>query len=132
MPVWTYSARSVGGEIRRSEVDLPSKDHVIAYLRKQKLIPVSVREKPKDISLGQRKRVKARDLVIFTRQFSTMINAGLPLVQALDILARQTENAMLKKAVGDVVYDVAIELTDPESLDALRWGMTAMVTIQVD
>ncbi|MDH3732112.1 MAG: type II secretion system F family protein [Gemmatimonadota bacterium] len=106
MPVWTYSARSVGGEIRRSEVDLPSKDHVIAYLRKQKLIPVSVREKPKDISLGQRKRVKARDLVIFTRQFSTMINAGLPLVQALDILARQTENAMLKKAVGDVVYDV--------------------------
>jgi type IV pilus assembly protein PilC len=106
MPVWTYSARTVGGEIRRSEVDLPSKDHVIAYLRKQKLIPVTVREKPKDISLGNRKRVKARDLVIFTRQFSTMINAGLPLVQALDILARQTEQPMLKKAVGDVVYDV--------------------------
>ena len=106
MPVWTYSARTVGGDIRRAEVDLPSKDHVIAYLRKQKLIPVSVREKPKDISLTQRKRVKARDLVIFTRQFSTMINAGLPLVQALDILSRQTENQMLKKAVGDVVYDV--------------------------
>ena len=106
MPVWTYSARTVGGEIRRAEVDLPSKDHVIAYLRKQKLIPVSVREKPKDISLGKRKRVKARDLVIFTRQFSTMINAGLPLVQALDILSRQTENPMLKKAVGDVMYDV--------------------------
>ena len=46
MTVWTYSARSVGGEIRRAEVDLPSKDHVIAYLRKQKLIPVSVREIP--------------------------------------------------------------------------------------
>ncbi|MFV1986405.1 MAG: type II secretion system F family protein [Gemmatimonadota bacterium] len=106
MPVWTYSARSVAGEIRRSEVDLPSRDHVIAFLRKQKLIPVSVREKPKDISFAQRKRVKARDLVIFTRQFSTMINAGLPLVQALDILARQTDNAVLKKAVGDVVYDV--------------------------
>jgi len=106
MPVWTYSARTIGGDIRRSEIDLPSRDHVIAFLRKQKLIPVSVREKPKDISLTQRKRVKARDLVIFTRQFSTMINAGLPLVQALDILSRQTENPMLKKAVSDVVYDV--------------------------
>jgi len=106
MPVWTYSARTIGGDIRRSEIDLPSRDHVIAFLRKQKLIPVSVREKPKDISLTQRKRVKARDLVIFTRQFSTMINAGLPLVQALDILSRQTENAMLKKAVTDTVYDV--------------------------
>jgi type IV pilus assembly protein PilC len=106
MPVWTYSARTVGGDIRRSEIDLPSKDHVIAYLRRQKLIPVTVREKPKDISLTQRKKVKAREIVIFTRQFATMINAGLPLVQALDILARQTENAMLKKAVQDTLYDV--------------------------
>jgi len=106
MPVWTYSARTVGGDIRRAEVDLPSKDHVIAYLRKQKLIPVAVREKPKEISFGQRKRVKSRELVIFTRQFSTMINAGLPLVQALDILARQTESLVLKKAVQDTLHDV--------------------------
>lgn len=106
MPVWSYSARTVGGDIRRDEIDLPSKDHVIAYLRKQKLIPVSVREKPKEISLTQRKRVKARDIVIFTRQFATMINAGLPLVQALDILARQTENQVLKKTVQDTLYDV--------------------------
>ena len=106
MPVWTYSARTVGGDIRRSDVELPSRDHVIAYLRKQKLIPVAVREKPKDISFGQKKRVKARDLVIFTRQFSTMINAGLPLVQALYILAKQTDNPTLKKAVSEIVYDV--------------------------
>ena len=106
MPVWTYSARSVGGDIRRDEVELPSKDHVIAYLRKQKLIPVSVREKPKDISFTQRRKVKSRDIVIFTRQFSTMINAGLPLVQALDILARQTDSPVLKKAVQDTLHDV--------------------------
>ncbi len=105
MPVWTYSARSVGGDIRRDEVELPSKDHVIAYLRKQKLIPVSVREKPKEISFGQG-RVKSRDIVIFTRQFSTMINAGLPLVQALDILAQQTDSPGLKKAVQETQYDV--------------------------
>jgi type IV pilus assembly protein PilC len=106
MPVWTYSARTVAGDIRRAEVDLPSKDHVIAYLRRQKLIPVSVREKPKDISFSAFRRVKSRDIVIFTRQFSTMINAGLPLVQALDILARQTEQPVLQKAVQDVLYDV--------------------------
>jgi len=106
MPVWTYSARTVGGEIRRADIEVPSRDHVIAYLRKQKLIPVAVREKPKDISFGPKKRVTARDLVIFTRQFSTMINAGLPLVQALDILAKQTDNPTLKKAVSDIVYDV--------------------------
>ena len=117
MPVWTYSARTVGGDIRRSEIDLPSKDHVIAYLRRQKLIPVTVRERPKDISLTQRKRVKSRELVIFTRQFATMINAGLPLVQSLDILARQTENAVLKKAVQDTLYDVEAGNT---LADALR------------
>jgi type IV pilus assembly protein PilC len=116
MPVWNYSARTVAGEIRRSEVELPSKDHVIAYLRKQKLIPVSVREKPKNLSLKDRKRVKTRDIVIFTRQFATMINAGLPLVQALDILARQTENPLLKKSVQEVLYDVEAGNTLADSL----------------
>jgi len=106
MPVWTYSARSVAGDIHRAEVDLPSRDHVIAFLRKQKLIPVTVREKPKEISFGQGKKVKSRDIVIFTRQFSTMINAGLPLVQALDILARQTDSEVLKKAIQETLYDV--------------------------
>jgi len=118
MPVWNYSARTVAGEIRRSEVELPSKDHVIAYLRKQKLIPVSVREKPKNLSLKDRKRVKTRDIVIFTRQFATMINAGLPLVQALDILAKQTETPLLKKAVQEVLYDVEAGNTLADSLRA--------------
>ncbi len=104
MPVWNYSARTVTGELRRDEIELPSRDHVIAYLRKQKLIPVSVREKPKAITFGR--GVKTRDIVIVTRQFATMINAGLPLVQALDILSRQTENKVLKKTIQDVLYDV--------------------------
>ena len=47
-----------------------------------------------------------RDIVIFTRQFSTMINAGLPLVQALDILAKQSENKVLAQTVREVVFDV--------------------------
>jgi type IV pilus assembly protein PilC len=108
MPVFSYSARpatGVGG-IQNGEVDLTSKDEVLAYLHKQKLIPVSVREKPKDLSFTFGTGIKTRDIVIFTRQFATMINSGLPLVQALDILAEQTENTSLRKVIQDVLYDV--------------------------
>jgi type IV pilus assembly protein PilC len=108
MPVFSYSARpatGVGG-IQNGEVDLTSKDDVLAYLHKQKLIPVSVREKPKDLSFTFGTGIKTRDIVIFTRQFATMINSGLPLVQALDILAEQTENTALRKVIQDVLYDV--------------------------
>ena len=106
MPVFTYSARTVGGEIQRNEIDLPTRDDVVKYLRKRRLIPINVREKPKDIKLGLRKKVKTRDVVIITRQFATMINAGLPLVQALQILAKQTINPSIREAVEKVVFEV--------------------------
>ena len=106
MPVFTYSARTVGGEIQRNEIDLPTRDEVVKYLRKRRLIPINVREKPKDIKLGLRKKVKTRDVVIITRQFATMINAGLPLVQALQILAKQTINPSIREAVERVVFEV--------------------------
>jgi type IV pilus assembly protein PilC len=86
---------------------VPSKDEVSTYLRKNRLILVNIREAPKQIKLsfgGQ--RVKTRDIVIFTRQFATMINAGLPLVQSLNILAAQTENKTLQAVTRSVVYDV--------------------------
>ncbi|MDT8435441.1 MAG: type II secretion system F family protein [Gemmatimonadota bacterium] len=107
MPVYTYSARTVAGDLRRDEIDVPTRNDVIAFLRAQKLIPVSVREKPKAIgfSLGQ-KKIKNRDLVIMTRQFATMINAGLPLVQALDILVKQSEGKPLGATLGEVRHDV--------------------------
>ena len=106
MPVFTYSARTVGGEIQRSEIDLPTRDEVVKYLRKRRLIPITVREKPKDIKLSLGKKVKTRDVVIITRQFATMINAGLPLVQALQILAKQTTNPSIRDAVEKVVFEV--------------------------
>ncbi len=106
MPVFTYSARTVGGEIHRDEIDLPTRDEVVKYLRKRRLIPINVREKPKDIKLSLRKKVKTRDIVIITRQFATMINAGLPLVQALQILAKQTQNPSIREMVEKVVFEV--------------------------
>ncbi len=108
MPMFEYTARnSQTGQIQKGQLDVPSKDEVGAYLRKNRMILVSVRETPKAIKLsfGQ-PRVKTRDIVIFTRQFATMINAGLPLVQSLSILAAQTENKTLAGVTRAVVYDV--------------------------
>jgi type IV pilus assembly protein PilC len=107
MPLFEYTARNpTNGQIQKGQVDLASKEEVTAFLRKQRMMMVSVREAPKPIKFSFGNSIKTRDIVIFTRQFATMINAGLPLVQSLDILAKQTENAALKEVVRQVVFDV--------------------------
>jgi type IV pilus assembly protein PilC len=119
MPVFEYTARNLKGDLEKGQVDLPSKDDVVAHLRRNRLVVVQVRSAPKAVSLGGmfKAGVKTRDVVIFTRQFATMINAGLPLVQALDILAQQTENKVLAEVTRQVVYDVESGQT---LADALR------------
>ncbi len=108
MPVFEYTARNAStGQIMKGTLDVPSKDEVLKHIKQQKMIMVNVREQPKQLSLSfARKGIKTRDIVIFTRQFATMINAGLPLVQSLDILAKQTENPALGDVTRQVVYDV--------------------------
>ena len=107
MPKFAYSARPAsGGDIQTGEIELANKDDVLSYLHRQRMIPVSVRAKPKEFKISFGTGVKTRDVVIFTRQFATMINSGLPLVQSLDILAEQTENPNLRKTIQDVLYDV--------------------------
>jgi type IV pilus assembly protein PilC len=107
MPKFAYSARpAMGGDIQTGEIELPTKDEVLAHLHRQKMIPVSVREKDKQLNIQFGTGIKTRDIVIFTRQFATMINAGLPLVQSLDILAEQTENENLARVIKEILYDV--------------------------
>ena len=107
MPMFEYTARSQTGQIQKGQLDVANKDDVTAFLRKNRLVLVSVREAPKQIKLGMGgPRIKTRDIVILTRQFATMINAGLPLVQSLNILAAQTENKTLRDVTKAVVYDV--------------------------
>ena len=109
MPMYEYTARNAAnGQIQKGQLDVPSQSEVNNYLRKNRLILVSVREAPKQIklSLPGAGGIKTRDIVIFTRQFATMINAGLPLVQSLTILAQQTENKALAEVTRAVVYDV--------------------------
>jgi type IV pilus assembly protein PilC len=134
MPLFEYTARNTSnGQIQKGQLDVASKDEVNAYLRKNRLLLVNVREAPKQIklSLGGG-RVKTRDVVIFTRQFATMINAGLPLVQSLNILAQQTENKTLREVTKAVVYDVESGNTladafskHPKAFSALYVNMVA-------
>src|SRR5919206_804729 len=104
MPSFTYTARSINGELKTATVDAANRDEVIQSLRRQRLNVVKIDEAA--ARKKARGAISMRDIVIFTRQFSTMINAGLPLVQALDILAKQTENKVLAEVTRAVVFDV--------------------------
>lgn len=117
MPVYNYTARTTTGELQSGSIDLPSENDVIAHLRKNRMIVVKVQQAPKQLKLSFGAHISTRDIVIFTRQFATMINSGLPLVQALDILGEQTENKALKDVTRAVVYDVESGQT---LADALR------------
>src|SRR5262245_42811145 len=132
MPVFEYTARNMKGELVRDKIDLASRDDVIAHLRKNRMIVVQVREsKGKGGGLADlfKAGVRTRDVVIFTRQFATMINSGLPLVQALDILSQQTENKLLADITKAVVYDVESGHT---LADALRKHPKAFTELYVN
>ncbi|MFQ5549858.1 MAG: type II secretion system F family protein, partial [Gemmatimonadales bacterium] len=103
MPSFEYTARTATGNEVTETIDLPSKEDVAAHLRKKRMQVVRIREAKKAKVSG---KVPTRDVVIFTRQFATMINSGLPLVQALDILSQQTENKVLAEVTRNVVFDV--------------------------
>jgi type IV pilus assembly protein PilC len=104
MGTYTYTARSFGGELKTATLEASSRDDVIAQLRRQRLSVVKIDEATQ--KKAKRGRIKMRDVVIFTRQFATMINAGLPLVQALTILADQSQNKVLADVTRKVVFDV--------------------------
>ena len=107
MPTFEYTARNAQNQLLKGTVDAKDKDDAAKQIKAKKLILVSVNAPPKALkfSFGG-SGVPTRDVVIFTRQFSTMINAGLPLVQSLTVLAEQTENKVLAETTRAVVYDV--------------------------
>jgi type IV pilus assembly protein PilC len=116
MPTFAYSARSASGELMSGEIDLPTRDEVVGYLVRQRLRPVSVNTKAREINIQFGSGVKTREVVIFTRQFATMINSGLPLVQSLTILAEQTENKIFQKIISQVLNDIQAGMTLADSM----------------
>ena len=119
MATFTYRAATRQGDILQDQMDGTDTMAVAAELRQQGLLVIDIKEQSvaqKDI-LEPFKKVKLGDLVIFTRQFATMINAGLPIVRALYILSEQTENPKLKDVVVLVRKDVEAGLALSEALD---------------
>jgi type IV pilus assembly protein PilC len=105
---YLWKGRSPSGELLSGEYETENKDELVSYLRKRKIIITSVRSKGKDINikLPASNRVSVKDIGVFTRQFATMINAGLPMVQCLDILSAQSEKEMLRSTISRIMLDV--------------------------
>jgi type IV pilus assembly protein PilC len=104
MPVFTFSGKSASGEKVSGERAATNKEVLLQQLRRERITPGSVREKGKEFSMptfGSGK-VKTKDIAIFFRQFSVMIDAGLPLVQCLEILAANQENQSFQKTLNGV------------------------------
>src|SRR3984957_19450187 len=104
MPVFTFSGKDASGQKVSGERNAPNKQSLTQQLRRERITPGSVREKGKEFSMptfGMNK-VKTKDIAIFFRQFSVMIDAGLPLVQCLEILAANQENPNFQKTLTGV------------------------------
>jgi len=120
MPVFNWKARTRQGAVKKGVMEAQNDEAVMAALRSQSLLPIAVKPAPKDLleflpQMGN--PVSTRELVVFTRQFSTMIDAGLPLVQCLDILADQEPNKKFK----DVLLQTKSEVEQGSTFaDALR------------
>jgi type IV pilus assembly protein PilC len=102
MAEWVYEARTRAGEVQTGIIEADSKEAVQSRLRARQLNPVKIKKKGRQIGLSFGTGVDAKELVIFTRQFATMIDAGLPLVQCLDILSTRGENKALNTILKDV------------------------------
>jgi type IV pilus assembly protein PilC len=115
--VFLWEGKTRQGNVQKGEISANNKEEVMALLRKQNITPVNVAAKPREIkiSFGDPK-VSDKDVVILTRQLATMIDAGLPLVQCLEILGSQTENKTLSKTIIQVRSDVESGATFAEAL----------------
>ncbi|HJP17986.1 MAG TPA: type II secretion system F family protein, partial [Nitrospinota bacterium] len=116
MPEFKYTALSKAGKAVDGEIEGEDLQSVEALLSKQGFSDLKVKKKPKEIALFAEK-VTEKDIVVFTRQFSVMISAGLPLVQCLSLLSSQSENKTFAKTIGEIRQSV--ETGDTFS-DALR------------
>ncbi len=117
--VYLWKGKTAKGEILSGEYEATDKSAVNEYLRKRRIVIVSVRKKPATAALGflKKKTVGVKDLSVFTRQFATMVNAGLPLVQCLDVLGRQLDKPHFKEVVLQVTADVESGSTLAEALE---------------
>jgi type IV pilus assembly protein PilC len=117
MPSFEWKGRDRNGATQTGVLIGDSKDAVIAALRRQQIVVTTVKEKGKEIALPKfGGGIKSKDIAVFTRQFSVMIDAGLPLVQCLEILGQQQDNKAFQKVLLQVRQDVEGGLSLAEAL----------------
>ncbi|BCA55845.1 Type IV pilus biogenesis protein PilC [Nitrospira sp. KM1] len=118
MATFAYVGRSRSGAVKKGELTAKTRDEAVDQLRKQSIVVTSLDEKSgkSKLSLSLGSGLTDKDLVVFTRQFGTMINAGLPLVQCLEILSTQSENKTLRESVGEVRTQVEAGSTFSDAL----------------
>jgi len=120
MARFAWEGKNRGGTRVTGDLEAPNEAFVLAQLRREQIAPIKIRKKGAELNLtlpwkGDRK-VSQKDLAVFTRQFATMIDAGLPLVQCLDILGTQQENQTFKKVLTKVKEDVESGSTFADAL----------------
>ncbi len=121
MEVYVWEGRSRRGNMEKGEMEANNESAVRSQLRRQQILATKIQPKPKDILKGLsflriRKKVKEKEIVVFTRQFATMIDAGLPLVQCLEILSSQQNNPFFKEVLLKVKGDVEAGSTFADAL----------------
>jgi len=118
METYVWSGRSREGQRQKGELAAKNKDDVISIMRKQNIMVTSVTKRAKKFSINLPFQSKAsdKDIAIFTRQFATMIDAGLPLVQCLDILSKQADNKVFAAVINEIRQDVEAGSTYADSL----------------
>lgn len=120
MATYAYIGKTRQGVLKKGELSAKSRDEAVEQLRRQQVTVTSLKEKATrdaawwNLSFGS--GVTDKDLVVFTRQFATMINAGLPLIQCLEILSTQSENRVLGKTVGEIRFEVESGATFADAL----------------
>jgi type IV pilus assembly protein PilC len=123
MPVFVWKGRTLAGETQAGEIDVTRQEEAIELLRRKKILVTSMKQKAGGFALpklGGGVSVSTKDLAIFTRQFATMISAGLPLVQCLDILARQATKPAFGQVITDITRDVEAGSTLSDALGKHR------------
>jgi type IV pilus assembly protein PilC len=108
MPIYKWEGKTLKGLIKKGEMEAPSEAALRIHLRQQTIIPTKILIKGKEVKIGLpfKKKVQQRAVAIFTRQLSTMIDAGLPLVQSLEILSSQQDSPVFKKIIREIREDV--------------------------
>lgn len=118
METYVWIGKTRDGKRQKGELAAKNKDEVISIMRKQNIMITSVttRSKKLSIKLPFGSKVGDKDIAVFTRQFATMIDAGLPLVQCLDILSKQADNKTFASAINDIRQDVEAGSTYADAL----------------